>query len=175
MAISNDEFVKWFMPLQGDLLAYVLAMGVAPEDADDVLQDAACVVLRKMPEFQGGTNFRGWAYAIIRNETLNYLKTRKRRRTLTLSAGAMSDLASMASESPQEPSIPLTMLNMCMQNLQDKTRELLRRRYEQGRSVLQIAEELGRPVESVYVTLSRIRKALQKCIERQGVLEEKSL
>jgi RNA polymerase sigma-70 factor, ECF subfamily len=175
MATSNDDFVKWFMPLQGNLLARMLAMGVAPDDVEDVLQDAACVVLRKMPEYQPGTNFRAWAYAIVRNETMNHLRTRRRRRTLTLSAEAISDLETASDEGTHDSSVSLSMLNVCMQKLQDKTRELLRHRYEHGKSVLQIARELERPAESVYVTLSRIRKSLQQCIERKGVLEEKSL
>jgi RNA polymerase sigma-70 factor, ECF subfamily len=174
MANLNEDFVKWFMPLQGNLLAYILAIGVPPEDADDVLQDAACVVLHKLAEFQAGTNFRAWAYAIVRNESLNYLKMRKRR-MLMLTTEALADIEALVGEAPEEASFPISSLNVCMQKLKQNTRDLLHHRYEKGKSVKQIAEEIGRPVDSVYMTFSRIRRALQKCVERRGILEERSL
>ena len=61
---EQADFAKLFLPLQGDLLAYILAMGVPAVDADDVLQTSATIVLKKIGQFQVGTNFRAWAFSM---------------------------------------------------------------------------------------------------------------
>jgi RNA polymerase sigma-70 factor (ECF subfamily) len=167
---ANEDFVRLFMPLQGDLLAYVLARGVPISDAEDVLQNAACVVLAKISDYEHGTNFRAWCYAILRNEVSNHLK-KCRRRMLSLSTEAAADIAALAEAQSDGPSAPLTRLNHCLQKLQKKMRDLIRLRYESGMSVQEIAAEIGRPVESVYVTLSRLRKALTTCVGREPAAE----
>ena len=45
------------------------------------------------------------------------------------------------------------------------------KRYRDNMQVKGIADELGRPANSVYVTLSRIRKRLQECITRAEAAE----
>lgn len=174
MPATNEDFVKLFMPLQGDLLAYVMSMGVPASDADDVLQDAACVILRKISEYETGTNFRAWAYAIVRNEVSNHLKARKRR-LLRLSDETTAELHRIATDPVESPVLPLAVLRACVERLQSNGRNLIRLRYEQSRSVKQIADEIGRPVESVYVTLSRLRKVLSDCVQRQQHLERGSV
>jgi RNA polymerase sigma-70 factor (ECF subfamily) len=173
MSATNEDFIKLFMPLQGDLLAFVMSMGVRPSDADDVLQEAACVILRKISEFQTGTNFRAWAYAIVRNEVSTYLKMQKRR-MLRLTNETAAELHRIASDPAESTVLPLAVLRSCVERLQSNGRNLIRLRYEQSHTVKQIADEIGRPVESVYVTLSRLRKVLSDCVQRQQQLERGS-
>jgi RNA polymerase sigma-70 factor (ECF subfamily) len=166
----NSEFIRLFMPVQGDLLAYILSMGVRPEDAEDVLQDSASVMFSKIEQFQSGTNFRAWAYAIVRNEILRYFSKTKKK-PLSLSGEAYDDVEHLATDESEVPSIRLRALIMCLESLGSQARDMIMMRYRDNMQVKGIADELGRPANSVYVTLSRIRKKLQECIARAEVTE----
>ena len=55
-------------------------------------------------------------------------------------------------------------LEQCLSELRPKDRELIRMRYAPDMSGDEIAELLGRPVNSVYQSVGRIRQALAECI-----------
>jgi RNA polymerase sigma-70 factor (ECF subfamily) len=167
---QNGEFIRLFMPLQGDLLAYILSMGVNPGDAEDVLQDSASVMFSKIGQFRKGTNFRAWAYTIVRNEILRYFSKAKKK-PLSLSDEAYDDIEQLATDESEVPSIQLRALIMCLEGLGDQARDMIMKRYRDNMQVKGIADELGRPANSVYVTLSRIRRKLQECITRAEAVE----
>jgi RNA polymerase sigma-70 factor (ECF subfamily) len=50
-------------------------------DAEDVLQEAAMIALRKISDFEEGTNFGAWMGGIVRNVARNYARKRRRRAT----------------------------------------------------------------------------------------------
>jgi RNA polymerase sigma-70 factor (ECF subfamily) len=50
-------------------------------DADDVLQEAAMIGLRKIGEFDPATNFAAWMGGIVRNVARNHARKRVRRQT----------------------------------------------------------------------------------------------
>ena len=167
---QNGEFIRQFMPIQGDLLAYILSMGVAPADAEDVLQDSASIMFSKIDQFQPGTNFRAWAYAIVRNEILRYFSKAKKK-PLSLTEEAYDDVEHLATDESEVPSVQLKALLMCLEGLGEQARDMIMKRYRDNMQVKGIADELGRPANSVYVTLSRIRKRLQECITRAEAAE----
>jgi RNA polymerase sigma-70 factor (ECF subfamily) len=162
---SQEEFVRQFMPLQGDLLAYALSMGVPPEDADDLLQTVALQIFHKIGAFQPGTNFRAWAFAFVRNEVLRHGRDSSRR-SLRLSDRTLQDIEDLATSPDAYPDLRLQRLNTCLGRLQDFARTILQLRYREGLRVQAIAERLGRPADSIHTTLSRIRKALHECLSR---------
>jgi RNA polymerase sigma-70 factor (ECF subfamily) len=51
-------------------------------EADDIVQDAALVALRKLDEFAAGTSFSAWMSQIVRLTALNHLRKTNRQSTL---------------------------------------------------------------------------------------------
>ena len=67
------------------------------------------------------------------------------------------------------------MLELCLEKLTANNRELLRLRYFEGRSGTEVAERLGKKLDTVYRSLARIHKTLGECIRlRQIALEAQS-
>jgi len=62
---------------------WLIAVGIIgdPNAAEDVIQDAAMVAMRKLDQFQRGTSFRSWVGAIVRNVALNAVRGDRRRRS----------------------------------------------------------------------------------------------
>ena len=58
-------------------------------------------------------------------------------------------------------------LRKCLGELKADSRELLLARYRGEESISQLAAKLNRSVGGLRVTLSRLRNALLKCIERR--------
>jgi RNA polymerase sigma-70 factor (ECF subfamily) len=162
---DHEEFLRLFMPLQGELLAFILAAGVSSADADDVLQNAAVVMWRKFDTFEPGTNYRAWAFAVLRFEIRKTFSSRATR-VLSLTDGALADLEAMATAEPEPPQTRVKALVECLGRLRPNARSLVDLRYRTRLSVGDIARRLRRPVDSIYTTLSRIRKTLGECVER---------
>jgi RNA polymerase sigma-70 factor, ECF subfamily len=62
--------------------------------------------------------------------------------------------------------MPLQALESCLGKLSETDRSLIRRRYQPGTSVQELAAEIGRTANSLSKTLGRIRRALLECVDR---------
>lgn len=62
---------------------WLIASGIVNDQAfaDDIVQEAALIALKKWRSFSPGTNFTAWMTAIVRNCAINYVRKRKNRRT----------------------------------------------------------------------------------------------
>jgi RNA polymerase sigma-70 factor (ECF subfamily) len=76
-----DELVRKYRPR-----VYSLALHLTGQasDADDITQDAFLKAYRKLPEFEGRSEFFTWIYRITLHRALNAKRDRKRRPTVPL-------------------------------------------------------------------------------------------
>ena len=58
-------------------------------------------------------------------------------------------------------------LALCVEQLRPKDKELIQMRYAAGANGDRVAAELGRPANSVYQSLGRIRRVLLECIQHR--------
>jgi RNA polymerase sigma factor (sigma-70 family) len=58
------------------------------EDTNDLLQDVWTKVFRSLAGFRGASRFTTWIHSIAVNMSINFLKRRNRRQTVSLDAGA---------------------------------------------------------------------------------------
>ena len=70
---------------------WLIAAGVLGDrsDADDVLQDAAMIGLRKVHEFDPATSFTAWMGGIVRNVARNQARKKARRQTSAADPAAL--------------------------------------------------------------------------------------
>ncbi|MBA4386799.1 MAG: hypothetical protein C0404_02390 [Verrucomicrobia bacterium] len=163
---DKDQFLRLFLNSEGELLAYILSMGIDPHCAEDVLQETALVMFKKFDEFEKGTNFRAWAFTIVRYQILR-LRKWQARQPIQLSDEAMNRLEARALNE-DNTHIQFEALTHCVDKLSDNSREMVRMRYNKKMDLPDIAQQLSRPVDSIYTTMSRIRKTLQDCVEDFG-------
>ena len=57
-------------------------------------------------------------------------------------------------------------LDECLDRLPLSDRDLFRLHYQSNLSAKGLAEQLGRPLSTVYNTISRVRRRLAECVER---------
>ncbi|MCA9089878.1 MAG: sigma-70 family RNA polymerase sigma factor [Planctomycetaceae bacterium] len=166
----SQEFIQQFTQAQRTLYLGILAQVGDVTAAEEILQDANVVLLSKHDQFESGTNFLAWARQVGAFEVLRW-RQRRRRDKLRFSDEFVSVVAAEAVESEIETDRRRRALALCMEKLKSEDRELLQRRYQPGNSGKELASELGRPANSVYQSLGRIRRYLLDCVQRRMTLE----
>lgn len=162
----SEEFVRLFTQCQRPLYLFILPLVHSTADADEVLQETNVVMLSKWTQFEPGTNFLAWCRAIARLEVFRFRRSRHHRMFLL-----GDDVAGLLADEMEEQTSDLEQrrdaLTECISKLRAQDQELIRRRYSNGTTGDNVAQQLGRPANSVYQSLGRIRRALLECIRRR--------
>ena len=167
--VPSAEFVQLFTKLQRRLFLFILSQVGSPADAEEVLQETNVIIWSKFHQFQLGTNFFAWAGMIATYEIRKF-RDRRRDRRLQFSDEFLSQVSEDAIELNEELELRREALNECLQRLKPDDRELIQARYAPGENGLRVAEKLGRPTNSVYQSVGRIRKVLFDCVTRRLAL-----
>jgi RNA polymerase sigma-70 factor, ECF subfamily len=168
---QDDEFVRLLTQYKSQLFRYIFCTVHNLQDAEDIFQQASITLWDKFSEFTPGTNFFLWACSIARYKALAHLKSKDRQR-LYFSEELIAELAENdASQSPALEEARLRALAACREKLSAADQSLLAACYSDGSPVIDVAKRIGRPVGSVYDSLSRIRRALFDCIRRSLAME----
>ena len=141
------------------------------QEAEDLLQEVAVILLRKFPEYDPQRPFVGWAIGIAKREVLMARRNHARNR-LFYQADLLERLGDACEDLAPELEDRSRALRECLRTLQGRAGELLRLRYEESLKPNSIAAKVGMAVVAVRVTLSRARASLRDCIERKLKLRD---
>jgi RNA polymerase sigma-70 factor (ECF subfamily) len=97
--MAPEEFSARLQSASRSLWLIAAAVLGQRSDADDVLQEAAMIGLRKVAEFDPATNFAAWMGGIVRNVARNHARKRIRRQTSPADPGVI-DQSRTAAEEP---------------------------------------------------------------------------
>lgn len=151
---------------QNRLFAFVLSLVGNREQANDVLQQTNLVLWEKLDDFEPGTNFMAWAFQIARFQVMAYRQKQGRDRHV-FDDDAVSLVATAFEKRADAFDDRLHALADCIQQLPDDGRSLIKRRYGDGWSVKNLADELGQTANRLAVRLHRLRAALMACIQQR--------
>lgn len=158
--------MQLFTREQRRLYLFILAQTGDVNAAEEILQETNLVIWSKLDTFTLNTNFTAWTRQIA---TYEILKSRQRRRRdkLTFSEEFMLAVADEIEQHSTELEHRRDALKNCLAKLSTNDRELIQSRYQPGNRGKELAHTLGRPANSVYQSLGRIRRSLFECIQRQ--------
>lgn len=159
------EFIEEFTRVQRRLYLFILSQVPSTVDAEEIQQETNVVLWRKQADYEIGTNFFAWTAQIARFEILKH-RRRHARSKLTFSNEFLDAVADDIEERSDVLEARRHALKNCLEKLKPTDRELIELRYRSTDEAQEIAKQLGRPANSVYQSIGRIRKVLQDCIER---------
>jgi RNA polymerase sigma-70 factor (ECF subfamily) len=162
---TDDQYVQLLTQHKSQLFRFIFAMVHSLPDAEDVFQQAAITMWDKFVEFEPGSDFYAWACSVARFKSLDHLKAKGRQRLL-FSEELLASVAQHDHWHPETQHAKLLALASCRNKLSSRDQQLLAACYGGQGNIRTAAEGVGRPVGSVYDSLSRIRRALYACIER---------
>ncbi len=170
--LDAREAIRLLMAHRGSLFGYVTAITGDPLLAEDVFQEVSVLVLEKHHEVYGPEAFPAWIRSLARYRALDQVRKRKRN-PISLSADVIESLDSDWDDLDRnEDSDRIAALKRCLERLTPRSRRLVELRYEENRNGKQIAETVRRPLNTVYVALSRIHGNLAECVRRRLGLKE---
>lgn len=174
--MTQDGVVKAAFQHRDALLHYAHTLLRDFALAEDVLQDAFLVVMRKWQDFQPGTSIFRWVREIVRHKCLEAMRSRQRRAS-SLDDALLAQVAAVMERAVDDPEgdrqrLRATALKRCMAFLQRRHAEILSGFYAEQASCEEIARAQGRTVNAIRLVLTRLRRQLNECVARQLPLIE---
>ena len=158
---SASEFDGELIALLPNLRAYARSLTGNPADADDLLQDTMVRLLGAADRFEPGTNFKAWAFTVLRNRFLNEYVS-KRRRTQPLHE-LDADFAAVLPR--QSDGLELHDLSRVFMQLGEEHRSILSLALGAQLSYGEVARIHGCAVGTVKSRVHRARIALARLLE----------
>lgn len=153
------------------LKIYILAIVHDPHLAEDTLSDATLAIVRSWERFDKSLPFAPWARGLARRVALANLR-KANRPVVELDEDVLDALGAefdaLGDEYAHEES--RRRLNLCIGQLPERSRELVRLRYFDATPYEEIARRTGRSVAALYMAFTRIHDALAKCVKSAASL-----
>lgn len=145
------------------------------QDAEECMNDALLAIWNAIPPAQP-ENYRAYLLKILRNIALNKYKAKQRdKRGNGQYEDALDELAEVLpgtqdTENAVEQREMLEAVSRFLEALPKTQSDLFVRRYWRFSSLDDLAHDYGMTVNHVRVTLTRLRKRLQKYLRKEGLL-----
>lgn len=169
---KDNDFVALLTEHQSAIRYYVASLLPGDSRAADVAQQANLKVWEKREDFEPGTNFKAWAFAVARYEVLNFRKKEARDSRLLFSDELEEIMAGELASASDDFDIRREALTSCLKKLKPTDLALIRHRYFESAPLKEFAAANNRSAAGLKVTLHRIRSGLARCVERQVTKKE---
>ena len=171
----HDLFCELIARHHNQLYAYIFAIVRNHEDASDLFQSVCLVLWRKFELFRPGSSFFSWARQTAKFVTRSFLRHKKRTSSYVIEELLDTFTETIAQAPDNDAESYLTALRFCKAKLSAADEELLDIRYAENLGSREIADRLRRPQPSVCHSLTRIRKWLLECIQKELARQEHSV
>ena len=143
---------------------HIRKMVIDHEDTDDVLQDVFIKIWKNINNFREDSSLFTWIYRIATNESLNYLKKKKRRFMLPL-VDIKSELEAKLDQSPLIDGDEIQIrLQKALLQLPDKQRLVFNMKYFDDMKYDEIAEITGTSVGALKASYHHAVKKIEDII-----------
>lgn len=141
------------------LVAYAYGKTQEMEAARDIVQDGWQAIIKGMYALKDPAKFRVWAFRIVNNKAVNWIRERQKERELTNEMDPME----LIDEHSEEPDFG--PIRRVVQQLPESQRTILTLFYHNDYSVQEIAEVLGLSVGTVKSRLFYARQKVKEMYE----------
>ena len=171
---SWEDFVYFY---QRYIYVVIVKMGVAHQDAEDLVQRVLLALWEKLPSFEYEPNkckFRTWMNQITRNTVIAYFRKQKRHRNDLERAASIHLNESNEHNEPEiynmaEKEWKLHVSNLAWENIKDEFKGKAAQvfmMFSEGKDIEVICEELDIKKNTAYVLKNRVQDKLYKEIRR---------
>lgn len=173
MSISHEQLVLILVRDRARFLSYIWAIVRDEELAEDVYQELCVEAVRKSSDIKDETHLTNWLRRGCRHRSIDALR-RQQTTPLIFDDRILDGLEDdMAADTAPTPDVQHA-LRHCLSELAPNARQLIDLRYTENLTGQALASRLGRPVNTIYVTLSRAHRVLADCIRRRLAESEAS-
>lgn len=167
--LSQDEFIVLLAKHERRVRGFVGTLVRQSEEIDEIVQQSCLTGWKKMQDFARveqtlDRDFARWLCTIARFEALGFVRKHRGSRLL-FDTELVSKLADVQL-SDERFDERREALQLCIEKLSDKQKDLVRRYYRADQSAAEIAGQDGVTRQAVFKALRLIRVALLDCVRR---------
>ena len=163
---EQERFMRLWTDAQPAVVNYLHAMVRDPVVAKDLVQETALVLFRRFGDYDGQRPFLAWALGVAKMQVLG-LHRDGARSFVTFDTELFEKFTEGWAEVAPTASEQSAALEVCLERLPARPRQMVRLRYFDEMNSEEIAQRLGAKSAAVRVALQRIREQLRVCIEQQ--------
>ena len=175
-----NAFEKLVLEYEKSVYNIALRMTGNSEDASDMTQEAFIKAYNSLQSFRGDSKFSVWLYRIATNVCLDFLRSRSRKPTVSLSVedNEGEEVQLNVADESQSPELLLDRqmtresVRRGLETLSPEYRQILLLREIQGLSYDEISQALGLEVGTVKSRIFRARKKLCAFLLQDGNIPE---
>jgi RNA polymerase sigma-70 factor (ECF subfamily) len=157
--------------MKDKLFRYAFRFVKDDDAAEDVVQDVMFKLWQKRKEADDIENLEAWLMVLTRNRSLDMLRKAKNsmHQVNVDEAYAISDDEPIPDKVMESADI-MTMVQSCMDQLQEKQRSVFHLREIEQMSYEEIADQTGFNLDDVKVSLFRARKHMQRMLSKMNTV-----
>lgn len=155
---DDELFARALAHARPRLQALLRLYRVAPEDGEDVLQEALLALWRKRALVR---DYEAWLLSALRMECLRYRRRGKRQIYSGVDEAALEQLPGCVGYAAADPSLYLD-LRMLLHRLPARQQALIHLRYGLGLTPEETASRLGYRLSSLKKTTTRVLRMLRR-------------
>lgn len=175
MPLCQEDIVRGLLADRTNLLAYIRAVVLHQQAAEDIHQEVMIQALQGKDEIADEQHLGAWARRTAKFKAFEYLR-RNRRQPQHIDPEVLELLEPAWQQEAEEARTEMNeALGFCLGKLSDRSRQLVNLRYGECLSGSQISELLGLKIDSVYMAFSRIYRMLDHCVRQRLALVRKSI
>ena len=163
----EDDVVREFVKQERMTREFIRGLVYHWQDAEDVFQETAVVILRKGGEVENMDRFPQWCRGIARNMARNYWR-KKGRDKLDL----WEDFSQVVDDCYTDIDVDVEihnerrrLMDICVERLPEVSQNLLKKFYMERIEATELGRQMKRSAGAIRVALLRIRTAVRKCVE----------
>jgi RNA polymerase sigma-70 factor (ECF subfamily) len=135
---------------------------------DDIAQEVYLYVYHNLEKYETGTDFLAWVKSIANFRARTHIRSAaaRARREQRYADAALTEAAADR-EVPEAESLRLEALRACLDEMPEKGKQLVLRRYDGDTNAVALGRQLGKSPGAVRIALSRLREKLRVCVEKR--------
>ncbi|MCM1033281.1 MAG: RNA polymerase sigma factor [Odoribacter sp.] len=163
--MNSKSFQARIMAVQDNLLNFAYMLTANHDDAYDLLQDTTLKVLENEDKYVENTNFKGWAFTIMRNLFINNYRRRARSKIVVDRSDDLYQINMSQSSGFESPEGAMSSgdIHLLIDKLSDDMR-IPFSLHLAGYKYKEIAEYMNQPVGTIKSRIFFARKQLQKAL-----------
>lgn len=167
---EQERFLRLWADAQPAVAAFLHSVVRDAAAAKDLLQETALVLFRRFGDYDGQRPFLAWALGVAKLQVLGFRRD-VARSPVTFDTELLERFTAAWAEQAPAASQQSVALELCLERMAPRPRQLLRWRYFEDVKSEDIASRLGSNGAAVRVMLQRLREQLRACVEKQLRME----
>lgn len=169
---NREAYRELFARYQKKLFTYIFHLVGSRDESEDILQNVFQKTFKNIERFDTSRKFSSWIYRIAHNESVNFLKRRSKRYTVSWDDVATSKDKLDTATNDELPEDKLMReevtkdIDEALAKLPKKYQQVLKLRYFQEYSYDVISGILNKPVNTVGTLINRAKKKLLEVVEQ---------